>query len=486
MIHTKWKFDNTYIRLHEKMFSCQLPETVADPLLILWNEEVATLLNLDFAEVDEVTKAQIFSGNVIVEGMQPIAQAYAGHQFGHFTMLGDGRAILLAEQINAHQQRYDIQLKGSGKTPYSRRGDGKATLYAMLREYLISEAMHALHIPTSRSLAVVATGEKVFREAVHDGAVLTRIAQSHIRVGTFEYVKHFLGTADIESFTDYVINRHYPELQNHPHKALALLEAVMDKQIELIANWMRVGFIHGVMNTDNMSIAGETIDYGPCAFMNTYNPATVFSSIDTHGRYAFGNQPAIAQWNIACFAGALLPLVDSNQEKAMNQVRTVLSSFVKKYEVKWLSILCGKLGLENMIASDIDLINQLLKWMQDQQADYTYTFALLRLQQLPENTIYNTPDFIQWYNQWQSRVVKNSNGMQQAQEIMSQNNPFYIPRNYWVEAALTAAAHDKNFQPLQQLLDVLKNPYTYQESAKAYTIEPQTNQDQDYQTYCGT
>lgn len=481
-----WNFDNSYTKLQPKLYSFQIPETAPEPTLALWNDAVAKQLGLNFSEIDDSTKAQLFSGNKIPDGAQSIAQAYAGHQFGHFTMLGDGRAILLGEQINKQGQRYDIQLKGSGQTPYSRRGDGKATLYAMLREYITSEAMHALGIPTSRSLAIVSTGEKVYREFAHDGAVLTRVALSHIRVGTFEYVKHFLTSDDLETFTNYVIERHYPELKNTNNKALALLIAVMDKQIDLIVNWMRVGFIHGVMNTDNMSIAGETIDYGPCAFMNAYNPSTVFSSIDTNGRYAYGNQPAIAQWNLACFAGTLLPIINANEEDAVQQVREVLSSFVEKYQIKWLAMMCGKLGLEQIEHEDNILIEELLQWMQENKADYTYTFAQLRTEKIEENSIYSSEVFKKWLEKWQNRILSNSGGMQQAQKIMSSYNPFYIPRNHLVENTLTAAAYQHDYNAFHELLKVLSNPYHLQENYNPNVMIPAKAVDETYNTYCGT
>jgi uncharacterized protein YdiU (UPF0061 family) len=326
-----WQIENTYAKLPAAFFTLQQPVPVAKPAIVFFNERLANDLGLGFLNEEEENIAGYFSGNKIPEGAQPLAQAYAGHQFGHFTMLGDGRAILLGEQIDPRGKRFDIQLKGSGQTPYSRRGDGRATLYSMLREYLISESMYHLGIPTTRSLSVVSTGEKVYREEVHNGAVLTRTANSHIRVGTFEYARRFCSAEDLRALTNYTIQRHYPEITDTDNPALELLKAVMHKQIDLMVNWMRVGFIHGVMNTDNMSIAGETIDYGPCAFMNAYNPRTVFSSIDTRGRYAFGNQPYIAQWNLTVFASALLPIISENQQKAVDLVKEVIEGFKEKF-----------------------------------------------------------------------------------------------------------------------------------------------------------
>ena len=343
--HIGWNFNNSYIKLLDRLFSKQLPATVPTPRMVYFNDELADTLDLDFSAVSENDKAQLFSGNILPTGAAPIAQAYAGHQFGHFTMLGDGRAILLGEHLTPNNKLFDIQLKGAGQTAYSRRGDGKATLRSMLREFLISEAMHHLGIPTSRSLAVVNTGEKVYREEVHEGAVLTRVMSSHIRVGTFEYISNFLDVATLQEFTNYVIKRHYPELAENANPPLALLKAVMNKQIDLVINWLKVGFIHGVMNTDNMSIAGETFDYGPCAFMNNYHPDTDFSSIDVQGRYAFGKQPGIVQWNLVCLAETLIPLIDKDADKAVKMAQKVINSFPAIYQEKWWQMNGLKLGL---------------------------------------------------------------------------------------------------------------------------------------------
>ena len=329
-----WNFQNSYVELPAKLYIKQLPVSVKNPQIIYYNMSLAKELGLEFLSEEKVAVAEYLSGNKIPEGATPISQAYAGHQFGHFTMLGDGRAVLLGEQINQNNQRYDIQLKGSGQTPYSRSGDGRATLSSMLREYIISESIHHLGIPTTRSLAVIQTGEKVYRETVNDGAVLTRIASSHIRVGTFEYVINSCSKEDLEIFIKYVIDRHYPEISDTDNPSLGLLKVVMHKQIDLIVHWIRVGFIHGVMNTDNMSIAGETMDYGPCAFMNTYNPKTVFSSIDINGRYAFGNQSTIAHWNLTVFASTLLPLISKNKEKAIQLANDILNKFHEEYSKK--------------------------------------------------------------------------------------------------------------------------------------------------------
>jgi uncharacterized protein YdiU (UPF0061 family) len=351
-----FNFNNSYQSLGESFFEWVKPTPVQSPGLLLFNQLLANELGLpvDLSESTASELEQIFSGNQLAEGSEPMAQAYAGHQFGYFTMLGDGRAILLGEHITPSLQRFDIQLKGSGPTPYSRRGDGRATLKAMLREYLISESMHGLGIPTSRSLAIVKSGEKVYREEIQDGAILTRIMQSHIRVGSFEYVNHYLTKEDLKAYTNYTLARHYP-LAAVENPALSLLKEVLIQQVHLIVHWMRVGFIHGVMNTDNMSIAGETFDYGPCAFMNGYDPAKVFSSIDTNGRYAFANQPGIAHWNLSCLANALLPIIHDNQEEAVELAKEVLNLFPDLYTQAYTAMMGAKIGFSK--------INCLMKWL---------------------------------------------------------------------------------------------------------------------------
>ena len=371
-----WNFQNSYIELPTKLYKKQLPVSVNNPQIIYFNNGLAKELGLEFLSEEKVVAAEYLSGNKIPKGAATISQAYAGHQFGHFTMLGDGRAVLLGEQINKNNQRYDIQLKGSGQTPYSRNGDGRATLSSMLREYIISESMHHLGIPTTRSLAVVQTGEKVYREKVNDGAVLTRIASSHIRVGTFEYVINFCSKEDLEIFAKYVIDRHYPAISDADNPILELLKVVMHKQIDLIVHWIRVGFIHGVMNTDNMSISGETMDYGPCAFMNSYNPKTVFSSIDINGRYAFGNQSTIAHWNLTVFAGTLLPLISDNKEKAIQLATDILNKFSEEYSKKWHQMMYEKLGITKPLKDDKVLVDTLLQLMEESKADYTNTVVM--------------------------------------------------------------------------------------------------------------
>jgi len=391
--HIQFRFDNSYRTLPAKLFEECNPTAVAQPQLIILNEVLAKDLGLNFNGISNEEVAEFLSGNRIIEGAQPIAQAYAGHQFGYFNMLGDGRAILLGEHITPFNQRFDIQLKGSGETPYSRRGDGRATLSSMLREYIISEAMFALQIPTTRSLAVVSTGEEVHREYTHEGAVLTRIAASHIRVGTFEFVRRFNDVDTFKAFTNYTIQRHYPHLLHSENYALNFLKEVMEKQIDLIVNWMRVGFIHGVMNTDNMSICGESIDFGPCAFMNSYHPQTKFSSIDHQGRYAFENQAAIAKWNLSRFAETLLVLIDKDSAKAIDLAQGALNTFAEIFDKKWLQMMRNKLGMMGEEDGDDKIILDLLAWMQEHSADYTNTFIALQDKEKLKENIYQNAVF---------------------------------------------------------------------------------------------
>jgi uncharacterized protein YdiU (UPF0061 family) len=372
-----WHFNNTYSKLSDTFREEIKPIPVNNPELIIINDDLATELNLNFSKIDKNELSKIFSGNILPNGSNSIAQAYAGHQFGHFTMLGDGRAVLIGEHTTKSNNKYDIQLKGSGKTAFSRNGDGRAALGPMLREYIISEAMNSLKIPTTRSLAVVKTGEDVQRDKALHGAVLTRVASSHIRVGTFQYIAARQKEDELKILLDYTVNRHYPDIENSNNKALELLNQLIEKQCDLVVNWMRVGFIHGVMNTDNMTISGETIDYGPCAFMDNYDPKTVFSSIDQTGRYAYCNQPVITKWNLARFAECLIPLIDKDQNKAVKIATETINSFEKKYEEKWMNMMRDKLGLFGLDDKDKFLILDLLTWMHEKKADYTNTFCHL-------------------------------------------------------------------------------------------------------------
>ena len=476
-----WHFDNTYSRLSKTFKEDIKPTPVHSPELIIFNDQLAKYLNLDFSKTDKKKLSEIFSGNSLPEGTNAIAQAYAGHQFGHFTMLGDGRAILLGEHLTNKNNRFDIQFKGSGRTSFSRTGDGRAVLGPMLREYLISEAIHALNIPTTRSLAVVKTGEKVVRENLLPGAILTRVASSHIRVGTFQYIAAKQNINDLKTLVDYTVERHYPEIQTSKNKAIDLLNLVMEKQCQLVVNWMRVGFIHGVMNTDNMSISGETIDYGPCAFMDFYNPKTVFSSIDKYGRYSFSNQPPITKWNLARFAECLIPLIDKEEDKAIKIATEVIDNFQNIYENKWLNMMRDKLGFFGEDQNDLKLINDLLNWMESNKADYTNTFCYLMNIESNDNK-YNNLDFKKWLKKWEDRILINKGSKEKSINLMRKNNPIVIPRNHKVEEALKAANND-NLKLLNKLLVILKKPYNSQDNIMNYQ-SPSSNM--SYQTFCGT
>ncbi|WP_440690587.1 protein adenylyltransferase SelO [Candidatus Pelagibacter sp. HIMB1782] len=477
-----WHFDNSYSKLSKTFKEDIKPTPVHAPELVILNEELAKNLNLNFSEIDKKKLAEIFSGNSLPDGTNSIAQAYAGHQFGHFTMLGDGRAVLLGEHIDNKNQRFDIQFKGSGRTSFSRGGDGRAALGPMLREYIISEAINALNIPTTRSLAVVKTGEKVVRENLLNGAILTRVASSHIRVGTFQYIAATQNLEDLNTLVDYTIDRHYPEIKSSKNKALDLLSLVMERQCQLVINWMRVGFIHGVMNTDNMAISGETIDYGPCAFMDQYDPKTVFSSIDKFGRYSFSNQPPITKWNLARFAECLIPLIDKDEDSAIKIATELIDNFQNIYEEKWLNMMRDKLGLFGEDKNDLTLINKLLDWMKNNNADYTNTFCHLMGVEI-DNEVYKNDDFKNWTNEWEKRLKLN-NSSDKYLELMKKTNPIVIPRNQKVEDAL-ADADKGNLETMNKLLKVLSNPYSDQENIIEFQ-KPTPTGNEKYQTFCGT
>ena len=480
-----WRFDNSYARLPEGLFSRVGPTPVKEPGLVLFNTDLAEQLGLRTEDIDPAAIAQVLAGNALPAGSEPIAQAYAGHQFGHFTMLGDGRAVLLGEQLAPDGKRYDIQLKGSGTTLYSRRGDGRATLRAMLREYLMSEAMHHLGIPTSRSLAVVRTGQPVMRERPEQGAVLTRVAASHIRVGTFEYARHFLRVDELRALMDHTIQRHHPEAADAENPALELLRSMMRGQIALIVHWMRVGFIHGVMNTDNMGLGCETFDYGPCAFMNAYDPATVFSSIDTGGRYTFGNQPVIAHWNLSVLAGALLPLIHDNEEQAVALAQAVLDEFPPLFRAAHLRMACAKIGIAEPQAGDAALVQELYDLMQATGADHTNTFAALQLEAPSGTPPFNDEQLSRWHARWSERIQTVPGGLQSARLLMQRMNPVVIPRNHVVEQVLDAATLQNDIRPMQAFLDVLADPYTHAVVPDVYRLPP-TDGDAHYRTFCGT
>jgi uncharacterized protein YdiU (UPF0061 family) len=478
-----WHFDNTYSKLSKTFIEDIKPTPVHDPELVILNGQLAKELNLDFSKTKEKDLSFLFAGNSLPDGCNTIAQAYAGHQFGHFTMLGDGRAVLLGEHIANKNNRFDIQFKGSGRTSFSRGGDGRAALGPMLREYIISEAINALNIPTTRSLAVVKTGEKVVRENLLEGAILTRVASSHIRVGTFQYIAAKQNIEDLNTLVDYTIERHYPQIKSSKTKALDLLNLVMEKQCLLVVDWMRVGFIHGVMNTDNMTISGETIDYGPCAFMDQYHPKTVFSSIDKFGRYAYSNQPPITKWNLARFAECLIPLIDKNEEAAIKIATDVIDNFQNIYEKKWLNMMRDKLGLFGEDKNDRKLIDDLLNWMEKHKIDYTNTFCHLMEIKIDDNT-YKEEAFITWFEEWKKRSKLNNSSKEKQIELMKKNNPIVIPRNHKVEEALSEA-YNGNLEKMKKLNNVLKNPYSNQEDISEYQV-PAPMTDEKYQTFCGT
>lgn len=482
-----FNFKDTFTHLPAELYSRCKPDPVSDPQLVVFNEPLAVSLGINFQQIETGIPEDYLSGNKIQEGSLPIAQAYSGHQFGHFTRLGDGRAILLGEQQAPDGKLYDVQLKGSGVTPYSRRGDGRATLSSMLREYIISEAMHVLGIPTTRSLAVVATGQPVYREQIQPGAILTRVAASHIRVGTFEHAARFCSTDELRALADYVINRHYPELKESPQRATDLLATVMDRQIALIVEWMRVGFIHGVMNTDNMTLSGETIDYGPCAFMNVYNPQTVFSSIDTGGRYSFGNQPEIALWNITRLAESLLPLIHSDANTAIATAENLLNTFGEKFEKQYFTMMGKKLGIENIEKEDRFLLNEFLNWMYLNKADYTNTFLHLMYPEQFTADIFFQESFTAWKKKWTSRIaLDNSDINTWNMRLMQQSNPVYIPRNHKVEEVLKDVATSGNTASLRKLMKVLGQPYTTDHFDMEYCTAPTPETEAGYKTFCGT
>ena len=486
-------FQNTYSALPATFFARVAPTPVASPRLIKLNRPLAIHLGLDPDRLNSPEGAEILAGKRLPDGADPIAMAYAGHQFGHFVpQLGDGRAILLGEVIDADGVRRDIQLKGSGPTPFSRRGDGRAALGPVLREYIVSEAMAALGIPTTRSLAAVITGESVMRETPLPGAVLTRVAASHIRVGTFQYFAARGDTEGVRRLADHVIARHYPQAADADRPYHALLEGVIARQAQLVARWLLVGFIHGVMNTDNTSISGETIDYGPCAFMDQYDPATVFSSIDEQGRYAYANQPRIALWNLTRLAECLLPLFSDAQEKAIEEAQIVLGDFAEKFTEAYQAGLREKLGLFTARDGDPALVQDLLDAMAKNQADFTLTFRRLsEAARDPDGDaevrqLFADPAaFDEWAARWRLRTADEPQSAAERQAAMRAVNPAFIPRNHRVEAVIQAAMNSDDYAPFEQLLTVLSKPYEDQPAFAAYANPPEPEQ-RVLQTFCGT
>tara|TARA_B100000963_G_scaffold204298_1_gene177910 strand:+ start:1580 stop:3034 length:1455 start_codon:yes stop_codon:yes gene_type:complete len=478
-----WNFDNSYSRLPDSFKETVDPVKVKKPELVLFNKDLAKNIDLDFSNIKNKELSALFSGNLLPKNSNSIAQAYAGHQFGHFTMLGDGRAVLIGEHLSKNKKRHDIQFKGSGKTAFSRNGDGRAALGPMLREYIISESMHHLNIPTTRSLAVVKTGESVMRDTELIGAILTRVASSHIRVGTFQYIAARKNEDELKMILEHVIKRHYPNIDKAKNKSIEILKIVLEKQVDLVVHWMRVGFIHGVMNTDNMTISGETIDYGPCAFMDVYDPKTVFSSIDRTGRYAYCNQPVITKWNLARFAECLIPLIDEHQNNAIKIASEIINSFEKKYEEKWLNMMRDKLGLFGDEKNDQYLILDLLTWMHEVKADYTNTFCYLMGEKIEMKEYYEDKKFLNWMKRWKNRQKLNNSSPEKYLQLMKSVNPQVIPRNHKVEEVLDAANHN-DFQPLTKFIEILSKPYLQNQKIIEYQLP--SDQKEKYQTFCGT
>ena len=478
-----WQLENSYADLPKQFFTRINPTPVNKPNLLIFNKELSKELGIDLPD-DKELLAQIFSGNKLPKKAKPISQAYAGHQFGHFSILGDGRAHLIGEQISENGKRFDIQFKGSGPTPYSRNGDGRAALAPMLREYIISEAMYALNIPTTRSLAVVSSGESIMRSSLTEGAILTRIAASHIRVGTFEYANKMLDHSAVKQLADYAIKRHFPEFINHENPYLSFLKAVITQQAKLIASWMHIGFIHGVMNTDNMTISGETIDYGPCAFMDIFSMNKVFSSIDQNGRYEYGSQAHIAHWNLTKLAESLLPLLHENMDEAIKLAEVAISEYASDFNSAWIDGMRSKLGLLNEEEDDYVLAQNLFSWMENAKADFTTTFRDLSYENLSDKDIYNSPDFKKWYDLWQARLSRNSKPIKSALNTMRKCNPVIVPYNHLVEEALSAA-EEGDIQPFYKLLSALEKPFEFSSSNEGF-LNSTPDPNPHYQTFCGT
>jgi len=479
MNYNGWNLEHTYTELPAMFYRNQNPEHAPDPKMYIFNHQLAETLGLNSNEL--ATRPEIFAGSKLPYGAKPISQAYAGYQFGHFAMLGDGRAVVLGEQVTPDDRRFDIQLKGSGPTPFSRRGDGYAALSPMLREYIISEAMYYLGIPTTRSLAVALTGKDVIREQILQGAVLSRVASSHVRVGTFNYSAAFGTQNDTRLLAEYCIRRHFPALENIENRFVLFLREVVERQAALIATWQLAGFVHGVMNTDNMAISGETIDYGPCAFMDTYDPNTVFSSIDRLGRYAFKNQPEIGAWNLSRLAEALLPLLHEDDDMAVEIAEKEISHYRKCYDTNWLSGMKAKLGIFNNEPEDTRLIAELLNIMATHKLDYTNTFRALCFPIEVSDSLLKISEFANWQTNWTERLNRQPQDQHNTVEAMKRCNPAVIPRNHRVEEALTAAENG-DITVMHNLLTALRTPY---EDSGIYSQPPEQGC-KGYKTFCGT
>ena len=475
-----WNLQSSYTQISDKLFSELKPDVVTNPSTVIVNNELAEKLGLNLKGISEEDLSNLFSGNSLPHGSKPFAQAYAGHQFGQFTILGDGRAHIVGEQVTPDGEIFDIQYKGSGRTPYSRGGDGKAALGPMLREYLISEAMYYLGIPTTRSLAVVETGEKVYREVPLKGSILTRVASSHIRIGTFQFLAAHKDYEGMKSLLDFSIKRHFSNLKFSENLAIEFIKAVMQKQINLIVEWMRVGFIHGVMNTDNSTISGETIDYGPCAFMDHYDANTVFSSIDTQGRYSFANQPSIIQWNLVRLAECLLPLIDKDEKRSIEIAQNLINTFSSLFKDKWLQMMKKKLGIKDQSEDDEELINNLIKWMQQKKPDFTNTFCNLMNYDHADDEEFEDDEFNNWKREWKKRVES-----KEYLDVMISCNPTLIPRNYLVEEALSEAETDGKFDKFNELNAIISSPYQLKKVNIKY-LETPSKTNIPYKTFCGT
>ena len=475
-----FNFDYSYLSLPKKFYSLTKPEVNSDSKIFLLNDQISDEFKLKIKNSEELINLLFSNKNY----RKSYAQAYAGYQFGHFTKLGDGRAIMIGEHVTKQNKRFDIQLKGGGITQYSRNGDGKASLGSMLREYLISEAMHYLNIPSSRSLALIKTGETIYRKSKEEGSILVRVMKSHIRVGTFEYASYFGSSEDLKKITSYSINRLYPEIKNNDNPSLALLDLVMQKQIDLVVDWMRVGFIHGVMNTDNTSISGESFDYGPCSFMNNFDPNTVYSSIDHNGRYAFGNQPKIIKWNILRFAEALLPVIHQNEKKSIQLAQSVIDTFDEYWKKTYYSMMLKKIGFKNHDIALYPLIDELLNLMKKLKMDYTNTFYFLSQDNFETNQISMNNEFIEWQKKW-NKSIKKTNSLNEAKQLMKKYNPVFIPRNHLVDEAIKKAVIG-DMSSFNKLLEILKKPYKNIYGLEEFMQPPSPNFEKCFQTYCGT
>jgi serine/tyrosine/threonine adenylyltransferase len=479
-----WRWDHSYARLPESFFSRLQPTPTASPATVIFNRGLAEALGLDVDCLAGAVGTSWFAGQGVPEGADPIAQAYSGHQYAHFTTLGDGRALLWGEHVTPAGERFDVQWKGSGRTPYSRGGDGRAALGPMLREYILSEAMHGLGIPTTRSLAVATTGESVVREEFQRGAVLTRVAASHIRVGTFQHFAARQEGNELTLLAEYTLRRHFPQAVGADQPMVAMLRSVVERQASLVAQWLLVGFIHGVMNTDNVALSGETIDYGPCAFMDAYDPDTVFSSIDRRGRYAYGNQPAVAQWNLARLAESLLPLLDPDPDQALALANVEVKRFKEVFDLHWQRGMRAKLGIFNEESEDIALMQAFLEWMRGKRADYTNSFRLLgdpaRLAELQREDA----AFQEWHQAWRDRLVRQPQTPEEVRKHIEAHNPAYIPRNHRVEAALRAA-EEGDPTVMERLLEVLGQPFLERPGLEEYRQPPQAGEEVRA-TFCGT